>query len=96
MDETEYDLSSQSIMNLEHLATRASRKQEIDFKVYSTVVFFSLYVCDGEATFSCVAVETNDQQHSAFCSTYSSWKVYKTLQLSSFVSVHLFLFSPHS
>ncbi len=39
------------------------------------------------------AVETNDQQHSAFCFTYSSWKVYKTLKLSSFVSLHVPLFS---
>lgn len=46
MDETEYDLSSQSIMNFEHLATRASRKQEIDFKVVFIVqLCFSVCMC---------------------------------------------------
>lgn len=61
----------------------------------SECVCTTVHVSDGfsEAVFSCTAVETNDQQHSAFCSTYSSWKVYKTLKLSSFVSLHVPLFS---
>lgn len=49
----------------------------------------------GKAVFSCTAVEINDQQHSAFCFTYSSWKVYKTLKLSSFVSLHVSLNAFH-
>lgn len=49
----------------------------------------------GKAVFSCTAVEINDQQHSGFCFTYSSWKVYKTLKLSSFVSLHVSLNAFH-
>lgn len=60
-------------------------------------VYVQLCMSDGfgKAVFSCTAVEINDQQHSAFCFTYSSWKVYKTLKLSSFVSLHVSLNAFH-
>lgn len=55
----------------------------------SECVCTTVHVSDGfsKAVFSCTAIEIIDHQHSAFCSTYSSWKVYKTLKLSSFVSL---------